>query len=88
VSSPPHARCRGADDVVLEGPGCPAQHSRDVVRGPGDEPKAHDLSAIPLPGFRNQDQVEDNAGAIACGPLPEDQYEAVLAALAHQGTVR
>lgn len=49
---------------------------------------AHDQRAIPLPGFRNQDQVEDNAGAIACGPLPQDQYNAVLAALAHQGTVR
>ncbi len=42
---------------------------------------AHDERAIPLPGFRNAGQVEDNAGALALGPLPVAEYEAVQAAL-------
>jgi aryl-alcohol dehydrogenase-like predicted oxidoreductase len=42
---------------------------------------AHDERTIPLPGFRNSGQVEDNAGALALGPLPVGEYEAVQAAL-------
>ena len=42
---------------------------------------AHDERTIPLPGFRNTTQVEDNAGAIPLGPLPPADYEAVQTAL-------
>lgn len=45
---------------------------------------AHDERAIPLPGFRNQSQVQDNTAALARGPLPPDRYDAVHAALARQ----
>jgi len=43
---------------------------------------AHDDRAIPLPGFRDRNQVQDDAGALASGPLPADRYAAVQAALA------
>ena len=42
---------------------------------------AHDERTIPLPGFRNVDQVDDNAGALAHGPLPSRLYAAVQATL-------
>jgi aryl-alcohol dehydrogenase-like predicted oxidoreductase len=41
----------------------------------------HDERTIPLPGFRNAAQVEDNVGALPRGPLPRDQYAAVESAL-------
>ena len=42
---------------------------------------ARDERPIPLPGFRNRSQVEDNTGALRHGPLPLEQFEAVQAAL-------
>lgn len=36
---------------------------------------------IPLPGFRNQSQVEDNAGALRLGPLHSDEFTAIESAL-------
>lgn len=46
----------------------------------------HHERTIALPGFRNTGQVEDNAGAIALGPLAPDQYNRVQTALdRHRG---
>lgn len=46
---------------------------------------AHDQRAIPLPpGFRNRNQVEDNAGALSRGPLAPDRYAAVQVLLNRQ----
>jgi aryl-alcohol dehydrogenase-like predicted oxidoreductase len=45
---------------------------------------ARDERTIPLPGFRNSAQVKDNAGALALGPLPPADYEAVQTALARR----
>jgi aryl-alcohol dehydrogenase-like predicted oxidoreductase len=42
---------------------------------------AHDERTIPLPGFRNTAQVEDNVGALPGGPLPCEPHDAVEAAL-------
>lgn len=42
---------------------------------------AHHERAVPLPGFRNTAQVQDNAGALTFGPLPKHQYDAAQAAL-------
>jgi len=36
---------------------------------------------IPLPGFRNIPQVEDNAGALQHGPLSEEDFAEVQHAL-------
>jgi aryl-alcohol dehydrogenase-like predicted oxidoreductase len=36
---------------------------------------------IPIPGFRTAAQVEENAGAMACGPLGQDQLRRIDAAL-------
>jgi aryl-alcohol dehydrogenase-like predicted oxidoreductase len=38
---------------------------------------ARDDRAIPLAGFRNASQVEDNAGALRYGPLDADEYATV-----------
>jgi hypothetical protein len=35
--SSPRPRCRRADDVLLEGAGCPAEDGGDVVGGPGNQ---------------------------------------------------
>lgn len=40
---------------------------------------------VPLPGFRNVAQVEDNAGALAYGPLPQDEYMQVQQVLGRLG---
>lgn len=40
---------------------------------------AHHPRAIPLPGFRNTTQVDDNVGALARGPLKPASYAAVQA---------
>jgi aryl-alcohol dehydrogenase-like predicted oxidoreductase len=42
---------------------------------------AHDPRTIPLPGFRNRTQVQDNAGAMQFGPLQPNQYAVVQTAL-------
>jgi aryl-alcohol dehydrogenase-like predicted oxidoreductase len=44
---------------------------------------ARSPAAIPIPGFRTAAQVEENAGAMAFGPLRADALAAVDAALAH-----
>jgi aryl-alcohol dehydrogenase-like predicted oxidoreductase len=33
---------------------------------------AHSPNAVPLPGFRTVAQVQENSGALAFGPLPDD----------------
>jgi aryl-alcohol dehydrogenase-like predicted oxidoreductase len=38
---------------------------------------AHDERAIPLPGFRNSSQVDDNSGALARGALSPETYREV-----------
>lgn len=38
---------------------------------------AHHERAIPIPGFRNTSQVEENVGALALGPLSDEQMQAV-----------
>ncbi len=38
---------------------------------------AHHARAIPLPGFRNSSQVEDNLGALDLGALTPDQHDEV-----------
>ena len=42
---------------------------------------AHDERAVPLPGFRNSAQVDDNTGALRLGALSADQHDAVERAL-------
>jgi aryl-alcohol dehydrogenase-like predicted oxidoreductase len=42
---------------------------------------ARDERAIPLPGFRNRTQVNDNTTALTYGPLTPKRYESVEAAL-------
>ncbi|GAA4202498.1 aldo/keto reductase [Actinocatenispora rupis] len=42
---------------------------------------AHDERAVPLPGFRDRGQVDDNTGALAYGPLSVERHDAVEAAL-------
>ena len=42
---------------------------------------SRDDRTIPLPGFRDARQVDDNAGALTYGPLPAEQYAAVESAL-------
>lgn len=44
---------------------------------------AHHPRTIPLPGFRNTGQVEENAAALACGPLPATTYRLVAQTLQH-----
>jgi aryl-alcohol dehydrogenase-like predicted oxidoreductase len=46
---------------------------------------SHDDRAIPLPGFRNRSQVEENVGALAVGPLTPAQHQAVERALGREG---
>jgi aryl-alcohol dehydrogenase-like predicted oxidoreductase len=45
---------------------------------------ARDERAIPLPGFRNREQAQDNADALTRGPLPLAAYASVEAALGRQ----
>ncbi len=42
---------------------------------------ARSPAAIPIPGFRTVAQIEENAGAMAAGPLDADALAAVDAAL-------
>jgi aryl-alcohol dehydrogenase-like predicted oxidoreductase len=42
---------------------------------------AHDERAIPLPGFRNRQQVEENTAALALGPLSAEEHAEVESAL-------
>lgn len=42
---------------------------------------AHNDRAIPVPGFRNSEQVDDNTGALAHGPLAPDLHAAIEAGL-------
>jgi aryl-alcohol dehydrogenase-like predicted oxidoreductase len=42
---------------------------------------AHHPRTIPLPGFRNTQQVEENAAALTTGPLPSVAYRLVAQAL-------
>jgi aryl-alcohol dehydrogenase-like predicted oxidoreductase len=44
---------------------------------------ARDDRAVPLPGFRNRAQVEDNAGALDYGPLTPERYSSVQTMLGH-----
>jgi aryl-alcohol dehydrogenase-like predicted oxidoreductase len=37
----------------------------------------HSERAVPIPGFKSRQQVEDNAGAMAFGPLSEEQMRQV-----------
>ena len=39
---------------------------------------------LPIPGFRTVAQVEENAGALEKGPLPDDVMAGIDAALGHQ----
>jgi aryl-alcohol dehydrogenase-like predicted oxidoreductase len=50
---------------------------------------AHHPRTIPIPGFRNTTQVEENLGALGHGPLRTDQHAAVEETLGRepQGTV-
>lgn len=57
------------------------QDGRSLAQGALGWIWARDSRTIPLPGFRNLDQVQDNAGAVAHGPLPPEQYDAVQTAL-------
>jgi aryl-alcohol dehydrogenase-like predicted oxidoreductase len=41
-----------------------------------------DPAIIPLPGARTVSQAEENAGALAFGPLPEAEFKEILALLA------
>lgn len=43
---------------------------------------ARDGHTIPVPGFRDSRQVEENAGALSFGPLSENRYQTVREALA------
>ncbi|HZC69883.1 MAG TPA: aldo/keto reductase [Jatrophihabitans sp.] len=45
---------------------------------------AHDPRAIPLPGFRNSAQVDDNTAALQLGPLTATAHAAVQDALGRQ----
>ena len=38
---------------------------------------ARSLTIVPIPGFKNAAQVEDNVGAAQLGPLPEQQMQAI-----------
>jgi aryl-alcohol dehydrogenase-like predicted oxidoreductase len=40
---------------------------------------ALDERMIPIPGFKNQNQVKDNAGAMAFGPLTREEVNQVQA---------
>jgi aryl-alcohol dehydrogenase-like predicted oxidoreductase len=42
---------------------------------------AHDPLPVPLPGFRNRSQVDENTQAMASGPLTGEQHDAVERAL-------
>lgn len=42
---------------------------------------AHDDRAIPLPGFRNREQVAENTAALALGPLTAEEHRRVETAL-------
>jgi aryl-alcohol dehydrogenase-like predicted oxidoreductase len=42
---------------------------------------AHHERAIPIPGFRNTAQAEENAGAADLGPLSPEQMQAIEAIL-------
>jgi len=44
---------------------------------------ARSPKTLPLPGFRTVKQVEENCGALAFGPLPADQFEAIEKIMRH-----
>lgn len=57
------------------------QDGRSLAQGALGWIWTRDSRTIPLPGFRNPHQVQDNAGALTHGPLPPEQYDAVQTAL-------
>jgi aryl-alcohol dehydrogenase-like predicted oxidoreductase len=51
--------------------------SRSLAQGSIAWIWARHARTIPLPGFRNTIQVEDNAGALSYGPLEPGEYAAI-----------
>ncbi len=58
-----------------------ASDGRSLAQGALGWIWAHDERAVPLPGFRNRQQVDDNSGALRYGALSVAHYEAIEAAL-------
>jgi aryl-alcohol dehydrogenase-like predicted oxidoreductase len=57
------------------------REGRTVAQGALGWIWSHHPRKIPLPGFRNVAQVEDNAGALEHGPLADEDYREIQAAL-------
>ncbi|MFD2078083.1 Predicted oxidoreductase [Actinopolymorpha cephalotaxi] len=68
------AKLDGVREILRSGGRTPAQGALAWIWGTGDR-------TIPIPGFRTVAQVEDNAGALAHGPLSPEQVAEVNALL-------
>lgn len=59
---------------------------RSLVQGALAWLLARTPTAVPIPGFRTEAQVRENAAVLASGPMPPDQFEAVERLLARANT--
>ena len=68
----------------LSSPASPSARAKDETAAPATIPTPttiHPKAFIPIPGFKTTTQVEENAGALAYGPLSSDQLAEVATIL-------